>query len=76
MKITYLLLTEKNEVKKVKFRRSIEYAVTGLSINQDIDSGLIAVTDTDRQEAITNLIQRFLKEKKEPNPDNKWHLTK
>ena len=76
MKITYLLLTEKNEVKEVKFRRSIEYAVTGLSINQDIDSGLIAVTDTDRQEAITNLIQRFLKEKKEPNPDNKWHLTK
>ena len=76
MKITYLLLTEKNEVKKVKFRRSIEYAVTGLSINQDIDSGLIAVTDTDRQEAITNLIQRFVKEKKEPNPDNKWHLTK
>ena len=64
MKITYLLLTEKNEVKKVKFRRSIEYAVTGLSINQDIDSGLIAVTDTDRQEAITNLIQRFVKEKK------------
>ena len=76
MKITYLLLTEKNEVKKVKFRRSIEYAVTGLSINQDIDSGLIAVTDTDRQEAITNLIQRFVKEKKEPNPDTKWHLTK
>ena len=76
MKITYLLLTEKNEVKKVKFRRSIEYAVTVLSINQDIDSGLIAVTDTDRQEAITNLIQRFVKEKKEPNPDNKWHLTK
>ena len=76
MKITYLLLTETNEVKKVKFRRSIEYAVTGLSINQDIDSGLIAVTDTDRQEAITNLIQRFVKEKKEPNPDNKWHLTK
>ena len=32
MKITYLLLTEKNEVKKVKFRKSIEYAVTGLSI--------------------------------------------
>ena len=47
-----------------------------LSINQDIDSGRIAVTDTDRQEAITNLIQRFVKEKKEPNPDNKWHLTK
>ena len=64
MKITYLLLTEKNEVKKVKFRRSIEYAVTGLSINQDIDSGVIVVTDTDRKEAINNLIQKLVKEKK------------
>ena len=64
MKITYLLLTETNEVKKVKFRRSIEYAVTGLSINQDIDSGLIVVTDTDRQEAISNLIQKLVKEKR------------
>ena len=62
-------IAEKNEVEKVKFRKSIEYAVTGLSVNQDIDSGLIAVTHTDRQETISNLIQNFVKEKKEPNLD-------
>ena len=66
MKITYLPLIQlkENEVEKVKFRKSIEYAVTGLSINQDIDSGLIVVTDTDRKEAINNLIQKLVKEKK------------
>ena len=66
MKITYLLLIQlkENEVEKVKFRKSIEYAVTGLSINQDIDSGVIVVTDTDRKEAINNLIQKLVKEKK------------
>ena len=66
MKITYLPLIQlkENEVEKVKFRKSIEYAVTGLYINQDIDSGLIVVTDTDRKEAINNLIQKLVKEKK------------
>ena len=66
MKITYLPLIQlkENEVEKVKIRKSIEYAVTGLYINQDIDSGLIVVTDTDRKEAINNLIQKLVKEKK------------
>ena len=27
-------ITEKNEVENVKFNKSLEYAVTGLSINQ------------------------------------------
>ena len=31
-----------------KFRKSREYTVTGLSINQNLDSKVIAVTDTDR----------------------------
>ena len=38
-----------------------------LSINQDIDSDLFVVTDTDRQEAISNLIQKLVKEKKDPD---------
>ena len=66
MKITYLPLIQlkEDEVEKVKFRKSIEYAATGLSINEDIDSGLIVVTDTDRKEALNNLIQKLVKEKK------------
>ena len=42
-------ITEKNEVENVKFKKSQEYAVTGLSINHDIGWALIAVTDIDRQ---------------------------
>ena len=44
-----------------------QVTVTGLSINQDIDSSLVAVTDTDRQYVLSNLIQKYIKEPKEPN---------
>ena len=73
MKIIFLLLPwlKKNEVEKVWFKKSKEYAITGLSINQDIDSDLVAVADVDKQEAISNLIQKLVKEKKEPDLDLK-----
>ena len=53
----------------MRFNKSKEYAVTGLSFSQDIDSSLVAVTDTGRQEVINNLIQKLIKEKKEPELD-------
>ena len=42
-------ITAKNEVENVKFKKSLEYAVTGLSINQDIGSALMTETNIDRQ---------------------------
>ena len=42
-------LAGKNEVEEVKFKKSKEYAVTGLSINQDVDSDLATVTDTEKK---------------------------
>ena len=42
-------LAEKNEVEEVKFKKSKEYAVARLSINQDVDSDLVAVTDTEKK---------------------------
>ena len=62
-------LAEKNEVEEVKFKTSKEYALTGLSISQDIDSNIAAVTDTDREEIISNLTQKLVREKKDPNLD-------
>ena len=62
-------LAEKNEVEEVKFKISKEYALTGLSISQDIDSNIAAVTDTDREEIISNLTQKLVREKKDPNLD-------
>ena len=47
-------LAEKNEVEEVRFKKSKEYAITGLSVNQNIDSDLVAIADVDKQEAISN----------------------
>ena len=55
--------------KRFKFKKSKEYANTGLSINQDVDSDLVAVTDTEKKEAISKLIRKLVKEKKEPDLD-------
>ena len=66
---------KKNEVENVKFKTSVEYAVTGLSINQNIDSSLVAVTDTETQYVLSNVIQNHIKETKEPNFDLKIYST-
>ena len=47
-KIFTASLTEKNEIEEVRFKKSKKYAITGLSINQDIDSDLVAVADVDK----------------------------
>ena len=57
-------ITEKNEAENVKFKKSLEYAVTGLLINQDIGSALVTVTDIDRQNFLGNSIQKLVKEKR------------
>ena len=59
-------ITEKNEAENVKFKKSLEYAVTGLSINQDIGTDLIAVGETGKQVVLSKLIQKLVKEKREP----------
>ena len=65
MKITFLLriLQKKNEVENIKFKKSLEYAVTGLSINQDTDAELMTVIDIDRLNFLSNSIQNLEKEK-------------
>ena len=45
--------------------------MTGMSINQDIGSALVTVTDVDQQNFLSNTIQRLVKEKKEPDLDLK-----
>ena len=64
-------ISEKNEVENVKFNKSLEYAVTGLSINQDIGSELMTETDIDRLNFLSNSIQNLVKEKKKPDLDLK-----
>ena len=54
-------LTEKDDVDTVKFKKSREYAVTGLSIKQDIGTDFTTVGETDRQEVLSKLIQKLVK---------------
>ena len=61
---------EKNEVEEVKLKKLKKYVITGLSIKEDIDSSVVAETDTDRQEVLSNLIQRLVKEKKKTQTMN------
>ena len=64
-------ITKENEVKNVKFKKSLQYGFTGLSINQNIGSSLVSVTDIDRQYFLNNTIQKLVKGKKEPDLDFK-----
>ena len=57
-------ITKKKEVENVKFKKPQEYAVTGLSINQDIGSELVTVTDINRLNILSNSIHNLVKEKK------------
>ena len=45
--------------------------MTGLSMNQDIGSDLVSVTDVDKQKSLINSIQNLVKEIKEPDLDLK-----
>ena len=60
-------LAKKNEVEVFTFTKSRKYAITDLSINQDIDSDLIMLTDTRKQNEISDQIKKLVKEKKEPH---------
>ena len=62
--IFFANLAEKYEVEEVEFKKSREYAVIGLSMNQNLDSKVTAVSDTDRLETIRNVIQKSVKDKK------------
>ena len=50
-------------MENVKFKNSQEYAVTGASINQDIDSELVTVTGVEKLNNLSNSIQNLVKKK-------------
>ena len=57
-------ISKKNEVQNILFRKSNEYAVNGLAINQSTDN-LIEVTDRNRKRIQQELIENLLKEEQE-----------
>ena len=65
-------LAENNEVEEIKLKRSKEYAVTSLSIKQEVESDLVPVADLDAQNASSDLIRNYIYKKRraEPYPRN------
>ena len=57
-------ISEKNQVQNILFRKSKEYAVTGLAINQNTDN-LNEVTDKNSKRILQELIESLLKEEKD-----------
>ena len=60
-------LAENNEVEEIKFKKSKEYAVMGLSINQKVESDLVPVAHLDSQNASSDPIRNYVKKRGEPN---------
>ena len=57
-------IAEKNEVENGKFKKSQEFVVTGLSINQDTGSELVTETDINKLNILSNSIENLVKQKK------------
>ena len=55
-------IAEKNEVKNITLKKFQEYAVTGLSIRQEIGLELVTVADVNKLYNLSNSIQNPVKE--------------
>ena len=60
--------SEENEIENVKFNKENEYGITGLTINADLpDKKILKIENEKEQKRISEEIQNFIKEVKEPN---------
>ena len=56
-------LAENNETKETKFKKSKNYAISGLAINQEVKSDFVPLPNVDAQNALSDLIRTCSKEK-------------
>ena len=62
-------LAEENEVEEVRFKKSKEYSITGISINQEVEPDLVPIVDLDNQNALSDLLRTYINKKKDPDLD-------
>ena len=63
-------LTEKNEIQEIKFKKSNNYAISELSINQEIDNKeFTSLPNTGAEHQLSELIRTYAKEKEKFNLD-------
>ena len=62
-------LAEENEVEEVRFKKSKEYSITGISVNQEVEPDLVPIVDLDNQNALSDLLRTYINKKKDPDLD-------
>ena len=62
-------LSEKNEVEEIKFKKSKEHAITGLSNNQEVEPDVVPIADLDNQNALSNLLRTSINKIEDPDLD-------
>ena len=62
-------LAEENEVEEVRFKKSKEYSITGISINQEVEPDLVPIVDLDNQNALSDLLRTYINKKEHPDLD-------
>ena len=63
-----LNISGKNEVENVKFSKSLEYGITGMTVKPDIgNSGLVKVKDERKLKLLSEKIQELDEKTKAPN---------
>ena len=61
-------LTENNEIEEIKFKKSNNYASSGLSINQEIDNKeFVPLPNTDAEHQLSDIMRPYSKEKEKFN---------
>ena len=56
-------LAKNNEIEEVKFKKSKNYAISGLAINQEVNSDFVPLPIVDAQNPLSDLIRTYSKEK-------------
>ena len=52
---------ETNEIEEIKFKKSNNYAISGVAINQEVNSGFVVLAYVGTQNALSDLIRTCLK---------------
>ena len=63
-------LTENNEIEQIKHKKSKIYAISGLSIDQDLKSN-VSLPNTEGRKALRDILAVYAEEKKSFKPDLK-----
>ena len=60
-------LEENNEIEEIKFKKSKNYVISRLAFNQEVNSDFVLFPNVDTQNALSDFIRTYSREKKTLN---------